>query len=111
MDADLATGGDQCSFLQNVTPGFPTTAFNSTFYWINVIVTDVDPNIPVGSLSIADEARSLMLDALGLSEPRRESNVDLMRLVIAAGGLSLIIPNDKTAAVQYWDYLRTVRNS
>lgn len=113
MDADLATGGDQCSFVQSSTPQFPTTAFNSAFYWINVVVTDVDPNIPESesSLSIADEARSLMLTALSLTEPRRESNIDLMRLVIAAGGLGLITPNDKSAAVQYWNYLRTVRDS
>ncbi len=114
MDADLATGNDQCSFIQNATPQFPVTSFNSTFYWINVIVTDVDPNTPpapVGPMSISDEARSLMLAALGLSEPRQETNVDLMRLVIAAGGLGLITPNDKTAAVQYWNYLKTVRDS
>lgn len=111
MDADLATGGDQCSFIQNATPQFPTTAFNSTFYWINVIVTDVDPNTPAGAMSISDEARSLMLDALSLTEPRPETNVDLMRLVIAAGGLGLITPNSKTAAVQYWNYLKVVRDS
>lgn len=111
MDADLATGGDQCSFIQNATPQFPTTAFNSTFYWINIIVTDIDPNVPAGSMSIADEARSLMLDALNLTEPRPETNVDLMRLVIAAGGLGLITPNSKSAANQYWDYLKVVRDS
>lgn len=114
MDADLATAGDQCSFIGDVVPNYPNTSFGSTFYWINVIVTDVDPNTPpapVGPMSISDEARALMLTALGLTEPRQETNVDLMRLVIAAGGLGLVTPNSKSVAVQYWDYLKVVRDS
>ncbi len=113
-DSDTANGADQNSFIANATPQYPSGSFNANKYWIDVTLTDVDPSIPpapVGPMSIADEARVLMLDALTLDEPRQETNVDLMRLVIAAGGLGLITPNDKTAAVQYWNYLKTVRDS
>lgn len=111
-DTDLAEGADQNSFIANAVPQYPVNSSNSNRYFIDVTVTDEDPTpVPVGSMSIADEARFLMLDALNLDEPRQESNVDLMRLVIAAGGLGLITPNDKTAAVQYWNYLKTVRDS
>lgn len=108
-DADLATGGHQNSFIANATPQFPNTAFNSARYFISITVTDVDPNI-VASESIADEARRLMLAALSQSESNK-SNVDLMREVIAAGGASIITPTSETAAVQYWRYLRVVRNN
>lgn len=113
MDADLATGGDQCSFIANATPQFPNTSFNSSFYWINVIVTDVDPNTPVGPMSIADEARSLMLDALSYTadQAKSKTNVDLMREVVAAGGLGLITVTSATAAVHYWRYLKIVRDA
>lgn len=110
-DVDIAEGADQNSFIDNATPQFPTGSFNSNRYWIDVTITDVDPSPPVGPMSVSDEARSLMLDALGLTEPRPETNIDLMRMVIAAGGLGLITPNDKTAAIQYWDYFKTVRDS
>lgn len=112
-DADLATGGDQNSFIANATPQFPTDAFNSTRYFISITVTDVDPNIVATNESIADEARRLMLAALSLTvdQGKSFSNVDLMRQVIAAGGLSIIIPTDETAAVQYWEYLRVVRSN
>lgn len=113
-DTDIAEGADQNSFIANATPQYPTGSSNSNRYFIDVTITDEDPTPtpePVGPVSIADEARFNMLDALNLDEPRPESNVDLMRLVIAAGGLGLITPNSKTAAVQYWDYLRTVRDA
>lgn len=113
-DVDTAEGADQNSFISDAIPQFPTGSFNSNKYWIDVTITDVDPNPPeppVGPMSVSDEARSLMLTALGLTEPRPESNVDLMRLVIAAGGLGLITPNNKTAAIQYWDYFKVVRDS
>jgi hypothetical protein len=113
MDADLATGGDQCSFVNNVTPQFPTASFNSTFYWINIVLTDVDPTIVATNESIADEARRLMLAALGytVDQGKSKSNVDLMREVVAAGGLGLITVTSDTAAVHYWKYLKIVRDA
>lgn len=59
--------------------------------------------------STADTARTNMLAALGQVEPQLKSNVDLMREVIAAGGLALITVTDQTAAVQYWQYLEVLR--
>lgn len=59
--------------------------------------------------STADDARTNMLAALGQVEPQLKSNVDLMREVIAAGGLALITVTDQTAAVQYWQYLEVLR--
>lgn len=108
-DAALATGGHQNSFIQNAVAQFPNTAFNSARYWISVTVTDVNPNI-VSSESLADEARRLMLQALAQAESNK-SNVDLMREVIAAGGLGIIVPTSETAAVQYWRYLKVVRDN
>lgn len=60
------------------------------------------------SLSISDQARVNMLAALVLTEPQ-PSNVDLMRLVIAGGGLSLITVTDANAAEHYNRYLIAVR--
>lgn len=59
--------------------------------------------------STADTARTNMLAALGQAEPQLKSNVDLMREVVAAGGLAIITPTDQTAAVQYWQYLEVLR--
>lgn len=64
----------------------------------------------VANLSIADEARANMLAALSQAESNK-SNVDLMREVVAAGGLSLITVTDASAAVHYWRYLKIVRDS
>lgn len=115
MDADLATGGHQCSFTENATPQFPVTSFNSTFYWINIVLTDVDPNTPVvtSGMSISDTARANMLEALELTADQGKlySNVDLMRQVVAAGGLSLITVTTESAAKHYERYLRIVRDS
>lgn len=112
-DADLATGGDQNSFIANATPQFPTDAFNSTRYFISITVTDVDPNIVATNESLADEARRLMLVALGYTaaQAKSKSNVDLMREVVAAGGLGLITVTSATAAVHYWRYLKIVRDA
>lgn len=112
-DADLATGGDQNSFTASATPQFPTSAFNSTRYWISITVTDVDPNIVATNESIADEARRLMLVALSYTadQAKAKTNVDLMREVVAAGGLGLITVTSATAAVHYWRYLKIVRDA
>lgn len=112
-DADLATGGDQNSFTASATPQFPTSAFNSTRYFISITVTDVDPNIVATNESIADEARRLMLVALSytVDQAKAKSNVDLMREVVAAGGLSLVTVTSASAAVHYWNYLKTVRDA
>lgn len=61
--------------------------------------------------SIADEARVNMLAELILSEPQPLSNIDLMKLVIEDVGQTLITVTDETAAVQYWRYLKVVRDS
>lgn len=61
--------------------------------------------------SISDTARTNMLTALVQTEPQLKSNVDLMREVVAAGGLSLITVTDASAAVHYWRYLKIVRDS
>lgn len=59
--------------------------------------------------SVSDTARANMLTALVLTEPQRLTNVDLMRLVIAGGGLSLVTVTDSTAAVHLERYLRSLR--
>lgn len=114
VDEDLAVGNKQNSFVGSEIPQFPTEAFNSNKYWIDVTVTDEDPNpTPVGNMSIADQARFNMLAELELSEDvtRLLSNVDLMRLVIAAGGLGLITVGNDTAGNHYERYLKIVRDA
>ena len=59
--------------------------------------------------SIADTARSNMLSALVLTEPRLESNADLMRLVIGAGGASIITPTDASVGTQLLRYMMSLR--
>lgn len=59
--------------------------------------------------SISDTARANMLAVLVLTDPQQLSNVDLMRLVIASGGLALITVTDATAAVHLERYLRSLR--
>lgn len=59
--------------------------------------------------SVSDTARANMLTALVLTEPQSLTNVDLMRLVIAGGGLSLVTVTDATAAVHLERYLRSLR--
>lgn len=65
---------------------------------------------PVANKSVADQARENMLAALGQTEPQLKSNVDLMREVVAAGGLSLVTVTSATAAVHYWQYLEDLRD-
>lgn len=112
-DVDLAAGANQDSFIANSTPQYPINSSNANNYWIDVTVTDVDPNTMATSESISDEARRLMLVALGLTvdQGKLSSNVDLMRLVVAAGGLGLITVTAESAAKHYERYLRVVRDS
>jgi len=60
--------------------------------------------------STADTARTNMLAALAQAEPQLKSNVDLMREVVAAGGLGLVTVTSQTAAVHYWQYLEDLRD-
>lgn len=112
-DQDLAAGANQDSFLASAVPGYPINSSSAANYWIDVTVTDVDPNIMATNESIADEARRLMLAALGQTvlQGQAKSNVDLMREVVAAGGLGLITVTSDTAAVHYWKYLKIVRDT
>lgn len=113
-DADTATFGAQDTFLANAAPGYPFNSSNSANYWIDVVLTDQDPTVvPVANVSIADIARVNMLAALGYTadQAKAKTNIDLMREVVAAGGLSLITVTQATAAVHYWRYLKIVRDS
>lgn len=112
-DQDLAAGANQDSFLASATPGYPTNSSGAANYWIDVTVTDVDPNIMATGESISDKARRLMLVALGytVDQARFKTNVDLMREVVAGGGLGLITVTSATAAVHYWKYLKIVRDT
>jgi len=109
-----ALGGGQATFLASVTPGYPTDASTAN-YWADVTITDEGPVPPVSdtNLSIADKARANMLAELGLADnlSRLLTNVDLMRLVIIAGGLGLITVGNDTAGNHYERYLKIVRNA
>lgn len=98
----------QGTFVQSSSLVFPDTEFGSANYWNDVIVSDVDPN-PGANLSISDRARDNMLDFLGFTEPRLESNVDLMRLVLATPDQDLVPATSKNAAGHYIDYLLELR--
>lgn len=101
--------GTQGSFNYSASRAYPNSTFQGGNYWVDVTVSDV---LPVGgNVSIADEARTNMLTALGLTEPQLKSNVDLMRLVVVAGGLSIVTPTDASYAEQYEDYLRVLRDT
>jgi hypothetical protein len=63
----------------------------------------------MANVSIADQARTNMLDELVLEEPQLKSNVDLMREVIADVTQTLITVTSASAAVQYVRYLMTLR--
>jgi hypothetical protein len=109
-DAGNALGGGQNTFIQNATPGYPTTDVSSANYWGDVTVTDV---APVTNKSLADEARENMLTALSytVDQAKLKSNVDLMREVVVAGGLGLITVGNDTYGNHYERYLKTVRDS
>lgn len=59
--------------------------------------------------TVSDTARTNMLAALVLTDPQPLTNVDLMRLVVAGGGLTLVTVTDATAAVHLERYLRSLR--
>lgn len=43
-DTSQAIGGGQGTFEYNASPVFPTGSFNGGSYWVDVVVTDVDPS-------------------------------------------------------------------
>jgi len=59
--------------------------------------------------SIADQARTGMLTALVLVEPQKLSNTDLMKLVVDAGGLSLITVTNASPATHLVKYMMSLR--
>ena len=109
-------GGDQSgtqgSFAYAADYSYPNSTFQGGNYWVDVTVSDVFPAPVGGNLSISDTARANMIAALGLSDAQARvlSNVDLMRLVIAAGGLGLVTVTSATAAVHLERYLRFLRS-
>lgn len=107
VSAANAASAGQGQFIQTGSVAYPTAQAFSSNYWLRPIVSDVNP-LAVGS--VADMARSNMLAALGLTEPQLKSNVDLMRLVVAAGGLGLVTVSSRTAAGHYWQYLEDLRD-
>lgn len=63
--------------------------------------------VPTGS--IADQARTLMLANRSLTEPRRETNPDLMGLVLADGTQTLVTKTDATTAIHLMRYMMSLR--
>lgn len=53
-----ATGGNQNSYLQSGSPGFPTDSFNSAKYWIDVAVTDTAPGGVTFDISLSGSVTS-----------------------------------------------------
>lgn len=53
-----ASTGGQGTFTYNASPVFPTSTFNGGNYWVDVVVTDVDPAGPI----IVDVGQALELD-------------------------------------------------
>lgn len=63
-------------------------------------------------VTISDEARAAMLVEVGLTEPQLLSNVDLMALVRADGTQTTVtLVPEWTPAKQYWEYLKTLRDT
>lgn len=48
-NAASAVGGDQGSFNYDAVPRMPDTSFSGGNYWLDVVVTDVDPTAPAPS--------------------------------------------------------------
>lgn len=57
----------------------------------------------------ADRARTNMMTALVLTDPQNLSLVDLMRQVIAAGGLALVTVTSASAATHLVRYEMSLR--
>lgn len=86
----------------------PTNAVN-TNYFVDPVSTEDVPEPSVGSLG--DKARGFMLTELGLTEPRPESNVDLMKLILDDPEQSLVTKTDASVGVHLYRYYKMVRDS
>lgn len=63
-------------------------------------------------ITVADEARTNMLVELGITEPQRLSNVDLMSLVrVDPGQTTVTVVPEWVPAKQYWEYLKILRDT
>lgn len=98
---DQAGRFDYGSVLQR-----PLNASN-TNYFIDVIT------VPVvgGTMNVADQARINLLNALSLTEPQNLSNTDLMRLVLADVGQTLVTKTQASAATHLIRYMMSLRTS
>ncbi len=76
------------------------------------VVALIGTTVAGGSMaSISDEARANMLADRGLSDPRLETNVDLMKLVLDDGTQTLVAKTEATVAEHYNRYLISLRDS
>jgi hypothetical protein len=90
--SNAASTGGQGTFTYNASPVFPTSTFNGGNYWIDVVVTDVDPAGPI----VVDVGQALELSSAQLVTPAHTGLLD-QALEIATGGVVVTGTNVETA--------------
>lgn len=98
----LAQGSFKYSAAHDAMPD--GVAFNAGNYWMDVVVTDVNPT--GAAVDVSRTARDNMLTQLGQVEPQNKSNIDLMREVMVFGGQTLVVVTSASAATHYARYCK-----